>query len=136
MIVQSPTQAANLGQWLGATGVAIREVESSDLNSRFSGQGAKLELNLDHPVLMVFRDARYSNFTNLHFWKHRDFKPSGRGHDVLARFDSGAPAWLSADRGAGRLLVMASGWKPADSQLALSTKFIPLLYSILGPRAG
>jgi len=31
------------------------------------------------------------------------------------------------------LLVMASGWTPADSQLALSTKFIPLLYSILQP---
>jgi hypothetical protein len=134
VIVQSPTQAANLGQWLGATGVAIREVESSDLNSRFSGQGAKLELNLDHPVLMVFRDARYSNFTNLHFWKHRELlNLPDDGIDVLARFDSGAPAWLSADRGAGRLLVMASGWKPADSQLALSTKFIPLLYSILRP---
>ena len=26
---------------------------------------------------------------------------------------------------------MASGWRPADSQLALSTKFVPLMYSIL-----
>ena len=30
-------------------------------------------------------------------------------------------------------MVMTAGWKPADSQLALSTKFIPLLYSILQP---
>ncbi len=132
MVVQSPGQAANLGQWLGVDGVIIREVASSDLYSGFSGRGAKLELKLDHPVLAVFRDARYSNFTNLHFWKYRELQNlPDDGIDVLARFDSGAPAWLSAHRGAGRLLVMASGWKPADSQLALSTKFIPLLYSIL-----
>ena len=30
-------------------------------------------------------------------------------------------------------MEMTSGWKPADSQLALSTKFIPLLYSVLQP---
>jgi hypothetical protein len=28
---------------------------------------------------------------------------------------------------------MTSGWRPTDSQLALSTKFIPLLYSVLQP---
>ena len=127
MIVQSPGQAANLTQWLGADGVGIRDIESSDYALLQS-------LKLDDPVLSVFRDARFSDFTNLHFWKHRELQnlPDG-GIDVLARFDSGAPAWLSARRGEGRLLVMTSGWTPADSQLALSTKFIPLLYSILQP---
>ncbi|MEC8973869.1 MAG: BatA domain-containing protein, partial [Verrucomicrobiota bacterium] len=127
MVVQSPGQAANLRQWLGADGVAIRDVASSDY--------ALLEsLRLDDPLLAVFRDARYSDFTNLHFWKHRELlNLPDDGVTVLARFDSGAPAWLSARRGAGRLLVLTSGWKPADSQLALSTKFIPLLYSVLRP---
>ena len=91
-------------------------------------------LKLDDPVLSVFRDARFSDFTNLHFWKHRELQNlPDEGIDVLARFDSGAPAWLAARRGSGRLLVMTSGWTPADSQLALSTKFIPLLYSVLQP---
>lgn len=127
MLVQSPAQTANLGRWLGATGVAIRDVASSDF--------ALIDIKLpDDPLLAIFRDARYSNFTNLHFWEHRELQNlPDDGIDVLARFDSGAPAWVSADRGAGRLLLMASGWKPADSQLALSTKFIPLLYSILRP---
>jgi hypothetical protein len=31
---------------------------------------------------------------------------------------------------------MASGWLPADSQLALSTKFVPLVHGILGASAG
>ena len=30
MVVQSPSQAANLGQWLGADGVVIRDIASSD----------------------------------------------------------------------------------------------------------
>ena len=127
MIVQSPSQAANLGQWLGADGVVIRDIASRDYALLHS-------LKLDDPVLAVFRDARFSDFTNLHFWKHRELQNlPDDGIDVLARFDSGAPAWLSARRGEGRLLVMTSGWTPADSQLALSTKFIPLLYSILQP---
>ncbi|GIT78241.1 MAG: hypothetical protein Ct9H300mP32_6230 [Verrucomicrobiota bacterium] len=48
----------------------------------------------------MFRDARFSDFTNLHFWKHRELQNlPDEGIDVLARFDSGAPAWLAARRG-------------------------------------
>ena len=127
MIVQSPGQAANLRQWLGAGGVDIRDIASNDYALLQS-------LKLDDPLLAVFRDARFSDFTNLYFWKYRELQNlPDEGIDVLARFDSGAPAWLAARRGNGRLLVMTSGWTPADSQLALSTKFIPLLYSILQP---
>jgi hypothetical protein len=34
--------------------------------------------------------------------------------------------------GQGHLLVLASGWNPADSQLAVSSKFPPLLETLLG----
>ena len=125
MVVQSSSQASNLGQWLGADGVVVRDIASSDY-------ALLEELKLDHEILKVFGDARFSDFTNLHFWKHRELQNlPDEGIDVLARFDSGQPAWVVARD--GRLLVMASGWTPADSQLALSTKFIPLLYSILQP---
>jgi len=50
---------------------------------------------------------------------------------VLARFDSGDPAWIELPVGKGSLLVFTCGWHPSDSQLALSSKFVPLLYSIL-----
>ena len=125
MVVQSPSQAANLGQWLGADGVVVRDIASSDY-------ALLEELKLDHEILKVFGDARFNDFTNLHFWKHRELQNlPDEGIDVIARFDSGQPAWVVARD--GRLLVMTSGWTPADSQLALSTKFIPLLYSILQP---
>jgi hypothetical protein len=50
---------------------------------------------------------------------------------VLASFDSNDPAVFEQPVGAGSLLVMTSSWHPSDSQLALSSKFVPLLYSIL-----
>jgi hypothetical protein len=50
---------------------------------------------------------------------------------VLANFDSGDPAWLELPMGKGSLLIFTCGWHPSDSQLALSSKFVPLFYSIL-----
>ena len=90
------------------------------------------DLDLDHPVLKPFDDPRYSDFTSIHFWKYRRLSirdmPDAQ---VLARFDSGDPAWLTLKAGKGQLILMTAGWHPGDSQLALSTKFVPLLYSIL-----
>ena len=49
---------------------------------------------------------------------------------VLARFDDGDPALLDLPLGRGHLFMLTSGWHPADSQLALASKFVPLLYSM------
>ncbi len=126
-IVHSAKQTANLKLWLDAPDLIVQNVKSKDY-------GLLQSLKLDHPVLSVFRDSRYSDFTNLHFWNYRELQslPS-EGVEVLARFDTGPPAWMLVPRDAGRLMVMTAGWRPSDSQLALSTKFIPLLYSILQP---
>jgi hypothetical protein len=50
---------------------------------------------------------------------------------ILAAFDSGQPALAAIPVQRGRLLVLASTWEPSNSQLALSTKFIPLLFGML-----
>jgi hypothetical protein len=55
---------------------------------------------------------------------------------VLARFDDGVPALWEQPVGKGRAFVFASTWRPADSQLALSSKFVPLLSSLLNQAAG
>jgi hypothetical protein len=54
----------------------------------------------------------------------------------VARYDSGAPAIVERALGDGRVLVLASGWNPDDSQLALSTKFVPLVGGILDRACG
>jgi len=84
-----------------------------------------------------FADPRFSDFTKIHFWKYRKLETDRlSGARVLARFDNGDAALLEIPQGTGRLLVLVSGWHPADSQLALSSKFIPLLYSILEQAGG
>lgn len=90
------------------------------------------QLDFEHPLLAPFGDPRFSDFTKIHFWKHRRLD-EGRlpGSRVLCRFDDGSPALLELPTGKGRLLVLSSGWHPADSQLSLSSKFVPLLYSMI-----
>ena len=50
---------------------------------------------------------------------------------VLASFDDKDPALVEVPLGKGRVVILASTWRPADSQLALSSKFVPLLYAML-----
>lgn len=83
-----------------------------------------------HPLMAPFRDSRLRDFTKIHFWKYRRLSPTD-GFRALATFDNGDPAILLRELGSGSILIMTSGWHPADSQLALSTKFIPLLYGWL-----
>lgn len=90
------------------------------------------ELDFSDPLFAPFADPRYNDFTKIHFWKHRRVKlPGDWQGKVLARFDNGDPAILEAAVGNGRFWVFASGWQPADSQLARSTKFVPLLSVML-----
>lgn len=90
------------------------------------------EIDFTHPLFAAFSDPRFNDFTKIHFWKYwrMDVKaiPGAR---VLARFDNHDPAILEAPVGKGRVMAMFAGWQPEESQLALSTKFVPLLYALL-----
>jgi hypothetical protein len=97
------------------------------------------QIDFRHPLFAAFSDARYSDFTKIHFWRYRRLAWEGLPEArVLARFDSGDPALVEVPRGQGRLMFLTSGWRPADGQLALSSKFVPLMHALLdyarGPR--
>lgn len=98
----------------------------------FGSYGLLGEIDFRHPLFVPFADPRFSDFTKIHFWKARRFAtdavPDAR---TLARFDDETPALLEVPVGRGRVFLLASGWHPADSQLALSSKFVPWLYSLL-----
>ena len=121
----------------GLTGMA----SPPDLTER-DGDYALLEgIDFDHPSLREFRDPRWRDFTNVHFWHSRSVDAAALPEDtqIVANFDDGAPAWFELPVGEGSLFVMAAGWHPRDSQLALSSKFLPLLFSVfadVGPRVG
>ncbi len=90
------------------------------------------EIDFKSAVFAPFADARYSDFSSIRVWKYRvlpkDLTAKGT---VLARFDSGDPAWVSFAVGKGTLHLLTTTWRPADSQLALTTKFPPLLHALL-----
>lgn len=111
------------------TGIAAKDWSLSASKEEGSESYSMLaDVQTAHPLLRPFADERLRDFTKLRFWHHRKVAlPKGSPLEVLARFDNGDPAIL----GKGHLILLTSGWHPADSQLALSTKFVPLLYGWL-----
>jgi len=90
------------------------------------------DLDFRHPLLTAFADPRFSDFTRIHFWKYRRIDPQAIPNArKVASFDTGDPAWLEVPLQKGRIIVLTSGWHPEDSQFALSTKFVPLLFSMI-----
>jgi hypothetical protein len=104
-------------------------LEEASLPSKYA---MLADIDFQHPLFAPFADPRFSDFTRIHFWKYRKLDAAAIPHGkVIAKFDSGDPAMIDAPMGKGRLILMAFGWQPEESQLALSTKFVPLLYSAL-----
>ena len=92
------------------------------------------DLDFEHPVLAPFARAKIRDFTGIRFWKHRALtlpEADDESTRVLATFDGELPALVEQRTGQGTVFVFLSGGEPADSQLALSSKFVPLLFSIL-----
>jgi hypothetical protein len=112
----------------GLTGIFHIDVQEAD-----AGQYAMLgQIEFAHPLLSVFSDPRFADFTKVHFWKHRQVNLTGLPDArVLAWYDNNDPAWFEVPVGRGTLIALTCGWHPVDSDLALSSKFVPLLYSVV-----
>jgi hypothetical protein len=110
---------------VGVTDAKVTEAKVKD-HARFG------EIDFKSPVFAPFADPRYSDFSGIRIWKYRVIPETlvspGK---VLARFDNSDPAWVSYPIGKGTLHVLTTTWRPADSQLALTTKFAPLLHSLI-----
>jgi hypothetical protein len=119
-IQSGPTLAALLG---------LPQVTVSEAGGDYALLG---EIDFRHPLFAPFDDPRFNDFTHIHFWKHRRLEiPAGVNSHVVAKFDDGSPALTQISVGKGTLLVLASGWNPAESQLAVSSKFPPLMETML-----
>jgi hypothetical protein len=121
----APTLAAVLG---------LPEVSLTDAQPSTYAMFA--EIDFQHPLFAPFADPRFSDFTKIRYWKYRKLATSIPGARVIAKFDSGDPALVEVPVGQGRVYFLASGWQPDDSQLAVSSKFVPLLWSLLEQSGG
>lgn len=130
LLVMNDSQSARtLGQ---LTGADVTAAEAAVANYAMFSQ-----MDFTHPLFAPFADPRFGDFTKIRFWKHRklatDKLPGAR---VIASYDDNDPAILEILVGRGRMFVFTFSWRPADSQFALSSKFVPLLYSLLDQAGG
>ena len=119
---------AQMGPTLAAV-AGLPEVQMTEATGDYALLG---DIDFSHPIFAAFSEPRFSDFTQIHFWKHRRWEiPTGAQAHVLAKFDDGSPALAQLSVGKGNLLVLASGWDPIESQLAVSSKFPPLMQRML-----
>ncbi len=88
-------------------------------------------IDFSHPLFSAFSDVQFSDYSTIRFRHYRtlDYPKELTQVRRLAQFDSGSPAMIQIDHETGgRLVLLLSGWHPDDSQLALSTRFPPMVY--------
>lgn len=133
LMVLAPSSAAaapTLARLLGVPSVGLTDAVPAD----YAMWG---EIDFRHPLFSPFADPHYSDFTKIHIWKYRRLQLSGlAGARVVARFDRGDPAVVDIPVGQGRLIVWLTGWNPGDSQLAISSKFVPMVAALLDLAGG
>jgi hypothetical protein len=119
---------ASMGPVLAAL-AGLPEVRATEAEGPYA---LLAQMDFQHPIFAPFADPRFSDFSSIHFWKHRHLDlPAGTAARVLAGFDDGSPALVQVPVGTGNLLALASGWAPVDSQLALSSKFPVLMQTMV-----
>ena len=106
------------------------EIEASeqqpDRETRFQ------EIDFDHFLFQPFDSPEFSDFSKIFIWKYRKIDAKQFSHaKILARFDNGDPAILEIPQGNGSIVVFTTSWRLEDSQLALSSKFAPLMNRLL-----
>lgn len=129
MAADSVAAVQSLGQFLPKD-LQVQEADVEDY-------AMLADIDYQHPLFQAFAEARFADFSSIRFWKCRhvvlnleERKPGD--WNVLAEFDNGIPALVQFPVGdEGRLLILTSGWHPTDSQLALSTRFPPLITRLL-----
>ncbi len=124
IVLKDTTSSSMIDQILGDR-MAIEEVEPDDY--AMFGQ-----IDFTDPLFLPFADPRYNDFTKIHFWRYRRMTlPDTWPGKTLARLDNGDSLLLEMPIDKGRIWILAAGWHPSDSDLARSTKFVPLLAGML-----
>ena len=123
--LKSAAAAAQLAPLFGVNQVEVEE-------GKPASYAMLAEIDFQHPLFAAFADPRFSDFTKIHFWKYRKIVSTAfAGARSIAKFDNGDPALLEIPTGKGRIIILTAGWNPEDSQLAVSSKFVPLIYALL-----
>ena len=125
VVMKSPEQIDLLRALSGHTELQVNQVTPDEY-------GMLSRLDFEHPVLAPFAQAQFMDFTRIHIWQYcRVSIDSLSDARVLAWLEEAVPAWFSLPVSRGTLMVSTFSWQPEQSDLALSSKFVPWLYALL-----
>jgi len=126
VVLNQPGMIESTATW---TGIDENARFTTDSGGSYAMLGA---IDFKHPVFEPFSGPRFNDFTQIRFWSHLRAEVPDDAR-VIASFDDESPAiWhrkqsgLPADSPGG-IYVMGFGWQPSKSQLALSSKFLPVI---------
>ncbi len=121
-----------------STMAGVLQIKSLHLEAHQAGDYAMpADIDFQNPLFEPFADPKYSDFTKIRVWhSFRLVTDHEQPWTIVARYDDGFPWIVEKAFGSGRCWVMTTGWQPKSSNLALSTKFVPLLVNMLGVTAG
>lgn len=114
-------------RWLALVGDLPSEVHEAK-----PGRDAMFEsIDFTHAIFRGLADSRFNDFTKIRFWRHRCIAISDdESWTTIASYDDQFPVIAYRTIGAGTLWLVTSGWQPSESQLALSSKFVPIISGI------
>jgi len=81
-------------------------------------------IRFDHPIFQPFAEPHSGSFSSAKFFSHARLSV-GEGAQVPARFDNGDPALVSANEGAGRVLVVPFSADDTSNDLPLKSVYAP-----------
>jgi hypothetical protein len=117
-------------EWQATISAALATPEIQISEAVVKNYAMLSSINFQHPLFAKMAEPQFNDFTKVRFWSHRVIEGVSDEIKVLASFDDETPAMMQRTIGDGRIIVMAAGWQPNESQLALSTKFIPMIFNL------
>lgn len=124
LIASDQQRVESFAPWLGG--------RMANTPSRVEEYHLLVDLDFTHPLFAPFDSPRFNDFTRIKFWQHAVLElDEPETNRVIARFDDDSPAVWTRSVNGGHVLAMSFGWRPSQSQLALSSKFLPMMHEIV-----
>ncbi len=119
-------------------GQSAPEVAEADV----SNYAMLSDVDVTHPLLSAYADAKLANFTSLTIWKHRTIAGLDSAAkektkvSSLAKLDGRSPGIVELDADPGRVTLFTFGWFDDQSNFFRWSRFPPLLKELVDATPG
>ena len=119
-------------------GQSAPEVAEADV----SNYAMLSDVDVTHPLLSAYADAKLANFTSLTIWKHRTIAgldtaaKDKTNASSLAKLDGRSPGIVELDADPGRVTLFTFGWFDDQSNFFRWSRFPPLLKELVDATPG